>query len=142
MKCSEKGQPRKDIPSMLAIPGKDRCLSCPLLSALSSADREASLERSVGFAVVLRLLSTVTRKLLLGLLIPQNNSSQKQTQPILLVFSFASRMLYGIRTLQNHFRIQQCCPLLPIFGRTDGRKLFFDSYTALIFHAALGDVYL
>lgn len=59
---------------MLEIPGKDRCHSCPLPSVSSSADLEASLERSVGFAVVLRLLSTVTKQFLLVLLIPQNYS--------------------------------------------------------------------
>lgn len=59
---------------MLEIPGKDRCLSCLLLSVLSSADLDVSFERSVGFAVVLGLLSTVTKQFLLVLLIPQNYS--------------------------------------------------------------------
>lgn len=64
-----KGQPGKDTPSMLEIPGKDRCLSCLFFSVLSSADLEASLERSVGFVMVLGLLSTVAKQFLLVLLI-------------------------------------------------------------------------
>lgn len=54
---------------MLEIPGKDRCLSCLFFSVLSSADLEASLERSVGFVMVLGLLSTVAKQFLLVLLI-------------------------------------------------------------------------
>lgn len=38
---------------MLEIPGKDRWLSCLFLSVLSPADLEATLDSSVGFAVVL-----------------------------------------------------------------------------------------
>lgn len=65
---------------MLEIPGKDRWLSCLFLSVVSPADLEDTLERSVGFAVVLWLFSTVTKQFLLVLLIPQNYNQQNQTK--------------------------------------------------------------